>query len=192
VTNRSIKYEAAFEDYLRIKGVPYVATNEARRALRCGLSIKSVDFLVTVPDMSNLIVEVKGKRFPYRKRSGRNYWESWIHREDIDSLYEWADVLGPDFKPLLVFVYELESLTDRHVSGPNFASLYYFRGKDFAIMGIEVSEFARASRVRSSSWDAVDMPVASFVKALKPFGYFLGEEDVISLFRSEGENVGAA
>jgi len=185
MTNRSVQYEAALEDFLRANGVPCVATNEARRALRDGFSIKSVDFLVSVPDGPKLIVEVKGKRFPYRRRGGRNYWESWVHREDVDALYEWADVLGPEFKPLLVFVYKLENLNDRRMRGPQFATLHYFRGDDYALMGIEVGDFVSASRVRSRSWDALDVPVEEFLKFLRPFEYFLGRTEVLRLFRPE-------
>ena len=45
MANRDNHYEAAFEEYLRSRGVPYVAVDEARRSvLSDGASIKSLDF----------------------------------------------------------------------------------------------------------------------------------------------------
>jgi hypothetical protein len=50
MANRDNHYEAAFEEYLRSRGVPYVAVDEARRSLLSdGASIKSLDFIVSVP-----------------------------------------------------------------------------------------------------------------------------------------------
>ena len=44
MANRDNHYEAAFEEYLRGRGVPYVAVDEAKRSvLSDGGSIKSLD-----------------------------------------------------------------------------------------------------------------------------------------------------
>jgi hypothetical protein len=46
--NRDNHYEAAFEEFLRSRGVPYVAVDEAKRSLMSdGASIKSLDFIVS-------------------------------------------------------------------------------------------------------------------------------------------------
>lgn len=64
MANRDNHYEAAFEEYLRGRGVPYVAVDEARRSLMSdGASIKSLDFIVTGGPLTWL-VDVKGRRFP--------------------------------------------------------------------------------------------------------------------------------
>lgn len=43
VANRDNHYEAAFEEYLRGRGIPYVAVDEAKRSLlSSGASIKSL------------------------------------------------------------------------------------------------------------------------------------------------------
>jgi hypothetical protein len=43
MANRDNHYEAAFEEYLRSRGVPYVAVDEAKRSLLSdGASIKSL------------------------------------------------------------------------------------------------------------------------------------------------------
>ena len=46
MANRDNHYEAAFEEYLRSRQVPYVAVDEARRRLRSdGQSINNLDFI---------------------------------------------------------------------------------------------------------------------------------------------------
>src|SRR5271157_4868305 len=65
MANRDNHYEAAFEEFLRSRGVPYVAVDEARRSvLADGGSIKSLDFIVSTPSQVTWLVDVKGRRFP--------------------------------------------------------------------------------------------------------------------------------
>jgi hypothetical protein len=46
MADRDNHYEVAFEEYLRSRGIPYVAVDEARRSLLSeGGSIKSLDFM---------------------------------------------------------------------------------------------------------------------------------------------------
>ena len=77
MANRDNHYEAAFEEYLRGRGVPYVAVDEAKRSvLSDGTSIKSLDFIVSSPHQVTWLVDVKGRRFP----SGdiqKQYWKNW-------------------------------------------------------------------------------------------------------------------
>ena len=65
MANRDNHYEAAFEAYLRSRGVPYVAVDEARRSLLADFSsIKSLDYIVSAPGETTWLVDVKGRRFP--------------------------------------------------------------------------------------------------------------------------------
>ncbi len=65
MANRDNHYEAAFEEYLRNRGVPYVAVDESKRSLLGnGASIKSLDFIVSAPGETTWLVDVKGRRFP--------------------------------------------------------------------------------------------------------------------------------
>ena len=49
MANRDNHYEAAFEEFLRSRGVPYVAVDEARRSLLSdGASIKSLRLTTTL------------------------------------------------------------------------------------------------------------------------------------------------
>ena len=49
MTQRHIHYEAAFEDYLRSRGWPYIPVDEQKKAIFAGARIKSFDFLVYRP-----------------------------------------------------------------------------------------------------------------------------------------------
>lgn len=66
---KHIHYEAAFEDYLRSRGVPYIPVEEARRAIFAGERIKSFDFIVYPAGQRNWIVDVKGRAFPTSPRT---------------------------------------------------------------------------------------------------------------------------
>ena len=59
MANRKVIYEACFEDYLRTAGVPYVAVDEAKKALFAGVRLKSFDFVVYSASGTNLLVDVK-------------------------------------------------------------------------------------------------------------------------------------
>jgi hypothetical protein len=76
MANRDNHYEAAFEEFLRVRGVPYVAVDEARRSLLSdGRSIKSLDFIVASPGGASWLVDVKGRRFPSGDQTCQ-YWKS--------------------------------------------------------------------------------------------------------------------
>ena len=65
MANRNNHYEAAFEEFLRQRGVPYVAVDEARRSLLGGdASLKSLDYIVSAPGELTWLVDVKGRKFP--------------------------------------------------------------------------------------------------------------------------------
>ena len=64
MTRRSVHYEAAFEDYLRRQQIPYVAVDEAKRAIFGRVSLKSFDFVVYSSSGANLLVDIKGRKFP--------------------------------------------------------------------------------------------------------------------------------
>jgi len=101
VANRDNHYEAAFEEYLRSRGIPYVAVDEARRSLMAdGASIKSLDFIVSGPGGTAWLVDVKGRRFPSGEEH-KHYWKNWSTRDDLASLAQWERLFGENFRGLL-------------------------------------------------------------------------------------------
>ena len=64
MVRRFVHYEAAFEDYLRAKGLPYVGVDEKKKAIFRTAKLKSFDFIVYSETGLNLLIDVKGRKFP--------------------------------------------------------------------------------------------------------------------------------
>ena len=126
MANRDNHYEVAFEEYLRSRGVPYVAVDEARRAvLADGGSIKSLDFIVSAPGTTTWLVDVKGRRFPSGEEpGGRQYWKNWSTQDDLKSMAQWEGLFGVGFCAIFVFAYNI--VGDRAPLPPE--QLFEFRG----------------------------------------------------------------
>src|SRR6188768_3257648 len=76
--HRDNHYEAAFEEYLRSRRMPYIAVDEARRSLVAGGSLKSLDFIVSPPGQMSWLVDVKGRRFPSGDEH-HQYWKKLVY-----------------------------------------------------------------------------------------------------------------
>ena len=140
MANRDNHYEAAFEEFLRSRGVPYVAVDEAKRSLLSdGASIKSLDFIVSAPQQTTWLVDVKGRRFP----SGdvqKQYWKNWSTRDDLRSLAQWEELFGANFRGLFVFAYDV--LGDR--SPLPAEELFECRGSVYGFIAVPLSGICRA------------------------------------------------
>lgn len=170
---RRVHYETAFEDYLRAKGWPYVAVDETKKAIFAEVSLKSFDFLVYSETGPNLLVDVKGRKFPAaasgRKRGASRAWENWITREDVEGLTEWEKVFGADFAGLLVFAYWLQGRPDQ----APFEDVHLYKGKCYAFLGIAVQDYVDCARPRSAKWQTLTMPTAEFTKRVCNIEAFL-------------------
>src|SRR5262245_24444150 len=102
-------YEAAFDAFLRERGVAVMPVLEVRRSYLDTSDVKSPDFIVVAPHEAKLVVDVKGRKFPITGKSGkkRHTWKNWCEREDVLSLARWADRFGGGFRGVLAFVYDL-------------------------------------------------------------------------------------
>src|SRR5882724_5327501 len=123
MAQRRHHYEHAFEEYLRARRIPYVAVDEARKALLprgpmatvrspedigAAASLKSFDFVI-YGQGANLLVEVKGRQVKHRTRAapvratglspvkppGAGRLESWVTLDDVSSLQRWEELFGP-------------------------------------------------------------------------------------------------
>ncbi len=160
MAQRHIHYEAAFEDYLRSRGWPYIPVDEQRKAIFAGARIKSFDFLVYPPGRDAWLVDVKGRKFPYDGAGSKRYWENWVTRDDLDGLSQWQEVFGDGFQPMLVFAYWLTGTADRDPT----SEIHVFRNQYYAFVGIRAADYAAHARRRSEKWDTVTMPAATFRK----------------------------
>ena len=181
MAQRRHHYEQAFEHYLREQRVPYVAVNEARKALlpestssrlnraKGTLSLKSFDF-VLYGDPTNLLVEIKGRKIGGRsgngqtRRPSRARLECWVTREDVESLRQWEELFGDGFRAMFVFVY----WCDAPPPSALFEEIFEFRGRWYALRGIEVTDYASEMKTRSPRWGTGHLPRASFERLSSP------------------------
>jgi hypothetical protein len=151
-------YEAAFEDYVRSKGWPYVAVDEKKKAIFAGNRIKSFDFIVYPPEHKPRLVDVKGRKFPYEGRSGRRFWENWVTSEDLTGLGCWDGVFGDGFESGLMFAYWL---TDPSIDPPA-NDIHVFRGREYVFLWVSAADYGAQARRRSPKWDTVTVPARDF------------------------------
>lgn len=199
MTQRRHHYEVAFEDYLRSRRIPYVAVDEAKKALLPGGAnlaisqtqpgaVKSFDF-VLYGESTNLLVEIKGRRIPRRKSIGtrtrvagdllfhrppsRSGLQNWVTRDDVDSLLTWERLFGSGFEAVFVFVY----WCDDQPPDTLFQEVFENRDKWYALRSVPVRDYARAMRVRSESWRTVHVPTGAFEQISRPFAPPASESD---------------
>lgn len=158
MVQRHIHYEAAFEDYLRSLGWPYLPVDEQKKVIFAGARVKSFDFLVYPPDRKAWLVDIKGRKFPYDGQHGRRYWENWVTRDDLDGLQQWQEVFGDGFEPILVFAYWLLGPPGREPS----ADVHLFRDEYYAFVPVPAIDYAVHARQRSPKWDTLTVPTRLF------------------------------
>ncbi len=173
MAHRNIHYEAAFEDYLRAKGWPYVAVDESKKAIFGRNAIKSFDFLVYSESGPNLLVDVKGRKFPDgvvgAKRGTSRAWENWITQDDVEGLGEWEKVFGRDFHAVLVFAYWLQGPPQR----APFLDVHFFRKKYYAFVAVSLADYLTVSKERSAKWKTINVPSRQFKELARDVATFL-------------------
>lgn len=155
-------YEAAFENFLRARQMPYVAVDEAKRAAFRDVQLKSFDFIVYSPRRTNWLTDIKGRRWAGRG-SGRRSWENWVTQADLDGLKQWEDVFGIGFRALIVFAYAIGPDAD-----PPTELVHSFREERYVFTAVPLNEYAQHARVRSPKWGTVNMPTADFARHVRP------------------------
>jgi hypothetical protein len=190
MAQRRFHYEQAFEHYLRANRVPYVAVDEAKKALAPGtgpgkatgsqqrgaglshdadspVALKSFDFVVYTPQR-NLLVDVKGRMFgtanPSTLQSNRRY-ESWVTQDDVDSLNHWQRLFGADFRAVFVFAYCLRQQPPDAL----FEELFAFGDRWYALREVTLAEYERFMVQRSGKWQTVHVPGKDFARISRPF-----------------------
>lgn len=176
--------ERAFERLLRDQRIPYVAVNEARKSLlpqgaqlrlrrendpeSTGDTLKNFDFIV-YGDSTNLLVEVKGRTIPRPKRpqppGKRPRMECWVTQDDIDALRTWQRLFGPEYEPVLVFVYTCEGPPPDGL----FAEVVEHAGTWYAVRAITLDDYEPAMKVRSPRWRTVHLAQDDFERLSRPF-----------------------
>lgn len=159
-------YEAAFEAYLRQRRSAYVAVDEKRRSLLEQASLKSMDFVVHSASGENLLVDVKGRRYPTAGNGGR--WENWVTTDDIESLLKWEEVFGPGHRAVFVFAYDVDPGHEHE-----FTELFGFREKNYAFFGVCACDYRAVMTTRSPRWETVSVARKPFAELRSPIAAFL-------------------
>lgn len=179
-----LHYERAFESYLRARRIPYVAVQEARRALlpadasssapSSGGDLKSFDF-VLYGRPRNILADVKGRRVAPRRsvpttallpaRPRRDRLESWVTLEDTRSLARWEALFGEGFAGAFVFVY----WCDAQPPDGLFQEVFAFESRWYALRTVLLADYRRAMKPRSPRWGTVDVPAALWERVSEPF-----------------------
>jgi hypothetical protein len=160
VADRNVHYEAAFEAFLRNRKVPYVAVDEAKRALFANARLKSFDFVVYSKRGPNLLIDVKGRTC--RNRTGRSGFETWATQRDVADLMQWEEVFGEGFKAILTFIYWIDPPLEPQ------PGMFEHRDKWYLLMGVDLAEYRNHMRRRSPKWETVSLPAKEFRALARP------------------------
>lgn len=171
MAQRRFHYELAFEHYLRAKAIPYVAVDEAKRAMAgkgaAGLSgagggnLKSFDFVVYSKSGPNLLVDVKGRK--HTQRSGRSL-QNWVTQDDIVGLTRWMEIFGRDFDSAFVFMFWCEGEPPDAL----FKEMFEFNARWYAVLAMRLSDYQAHQRPRSAKWGTVAVPSRFFNETAMP------------------------
>jgi len=163
---QTVHYEVAMMDYLLARGWPHVAVDESKRKMYGGVSLKNLDFIVYSETGDNLLVDIKGRKFPDTrgKRTHTNAWENWVTTDDIQSMQNWGDIFGDGFASVFVFAYWLQG----HPQYSPFEDVYVHDGKHYAFVAVDVGEYAQIATLRSPRWQTVSAPAREFSRLATP------------------------
>lgn len=160
---RRFHYDLAFESYLRAQAIPYVAVDEAKRALHRPAgsrpseppgAIKSFDFVVYSGSGHNLLVDVKGRRH----RSAGRGMQNWVTHDDVTSLRRWQGLFGQGFEAVFAFLYWCQQPPD----GALFQDVFEAGDRWYCLLAVRLEDYAAHMRPRSARWDTVSLPAATF------------------------------
>ena len=164
MTRRHIHYEAAFEDYLRSRGIPYVPVDEQKKVIFSGARVKSFDFLLYRPGEATWLVDVKGRKFPYDTPANKRTWENWVTQDDLTGLQRWEAAFGDGFRAMFVFAYWLTDEPVRELA----RHVHPFRNEHYAFLCVSLADYKAHARRRSTAWDTLTVPSADFRRLAKP------------------------
>lgn len=184
MAQRRHQAERVFEKLLRAERIPYVAVNEARKALLpagrapddgaddgADPSLKNFDFIV-YGRSTNLLVEVKGRAVP-ATRAARALdtparpprLESWVTLDDVAALSRWQELFGPGYEAVFVFVHACPGPPPDGL----FGEVVELGGVWHAVRVVTLDDYRARMKVRSPKWRTVHLARADFDRLSRPF-----------------------
>ncbi len=151
-------YEKAFQNWLIDHRIEHIALND-RKAIEPGhTGIKSFDFLLQLDSGSNIIAEVKGRRFKGTTLEKLSSLECWVTADDIDGLTKWLEIFGPEHRAVFVFTYKIENI-DVDFDGQ---TVFDFDSNRYVFFCIRLDDYSRFMVRRSPKWRTVTLPADKF------------------------------
>ena len=173
MVQRRFRYDVAFERYLRDQAIPYVAVDEAKRALcdtegpsRLTSHLKNFDFVVYSQGGPNLLVDVKG-----RKHAGtpNRSLQNWVTADDVACLEKWQQLFGSDFKAVFAFLY----WCDAEPPAALFQDVFSVDRHWYSLLTVTLDDYKPLIRTRSPRWRTVDIPAPAFNRITQPLPHLL-------------------
>jgi hypothetical protein len=164
VAQRRHHYDAAFEHHLRSLRVPYVAVDEAKRAVTPTQppgSLKSFDFVVYSASGANLLIDVKGRK--HSGKTGKSL-QNWVTADDVDGLVKWTGIFGSGFDGAFAFLYWCESAPPDAL----FQDFFEFGPRWYAVLTMKLADYRDHMRPRSPKWGTVCVPAKVFHELARP------------------------
>jgi hypothetical protein len=172
MAQRRFHYELAFEHYLRANKIPYVAVDEAKRALAGGprsLSLKSFDFVVYSKSTPNLLVDVKGRKHAVKTNGSARSLQNWVTEEDVESMLEWEKVFGHGFLGAFAFLYDCQTPPPDALFQENFEHGDHW----YSLMAVRLDDYRKHMKPRSAKWKTVSIPAKDFARITVPLKQLL-------------------
>ena len=180
---RGAHYERAFESYLQERQIPYVAVDQAKKAVFAGAKIKSFDFILYPRQGPKILADIKGRKVAARSFLRGRGAESWTTHEDVNGLQAWEEVFGSDYLAAFIFAYWLtENLPDQYTLSEQkpqspqhglFDDVFRFQERDYSFWTIELCGYRLRMKQRSPKWETVYVPRKSFRESAQPFMEFV-------------------
>jgi len=181
MAQRRHHYELAFERFLRERKLPYLAVDEARRAVLPDAAellvsqteetrkLKAFDFVVYGKEQ-HLLCEIKGRKIaaPKRRKAAptpRSKLQSWVTLEDVECLGLWERLFGPGYRAAFVFLYWCDAPPPDGLFQESFES----DGRWYAVRAVTLGDYTGAMTPRSAKWNTVHIPTARFQELSQPF-----------------------
>ena len=175
-------YEQAFETYLQQQNIPYVAVDQAKKAVFSGMRIKSFDFIIYPRHGRRILADVKGRKFPYQSFQRGRWGETWTTTDVVEGLTRWEEVFGEQYLAVFIFAYWLcdqdpGGVRPQRAVGPPvqphlFDTIYHYQQHNYTFVVAPLSAYRRQMRRRSDRWDTVYVPSKQFKLLVQAFDEF--------------------
>jgi len=162
---RGTHYERAFESYLQERQIPYVAVDQAKKAVFAGAKIKSFDFILYPRQGPKILADVKGRKVASRSFLRGRGAESWTTRDDVTGLQAWEEVFGYEYLAAFIFAYWL---TDNLPIQYDFGESRVAKPPQNAIFPSGLQQICETNPISSADSDKPNIPSRPQPESLQP------------------------